>query len=198
MRALFIAMKEKQMQVKNGNTVSVHYKGTLSDGTVFDESRARGKTLNFTVGSGQMIGGFNDAVVGMATGDVKTVTISPEQAYGFHDPGSLQAVEKAAFGEGFEFRTGELVEGNGPRGPFVARIHALEEEKVVLDFNHPLAGEELTFEIELVSSGASTAASTSEWTSSMKKAELLEVAKTRGLSVTTRSTKAQIIDALGA
>ena len=139
------------MKVESGHNVQVHYKGTLKDGTVFDESRTRGKTLDFEVGSGKMIGGFNDAVVGMKRGETKTVTISPESAYGFHDPGALQAVEKSFFGEGFEFKTGEMVQGQGPRGPFVAKIHTIEEEKVVLDFNHPLAGEELNFEIELVS-----------------------------------------------
>ncbi len=107
------------MKVQNGHNVQVHYKGTLSDGTVFDESRGRERTLDFRVGSGKMLKGFNDAVVGMKRGDIRNVTLSPEDAYGFHDPGALQSVDKQFFGEGFEFRIGELVQGNGPRGPFV-------------------------------------------------------------------------------
>ena len=89
------------MKVQNGHNVQVHYKGTLSDGTVFDESRVRNKTLDFRVGSGQMLKGFNDAVVGMKKGDIRNVTLSPEDAYGFHDPGALQSVDKQFFGEGF-------------------------------------------------------------------------------------------------
>ena len=86
------------MKVQNGHNVQVHYKGTLSDGTVFDESRVRNKTLDFRVGSGQMLKGFNDAVVGMKKGDIRNVTLSPEDAYGFHDPGALQSVDKQFFG----------------------------------------------------------------------------------------------------
>ena len=178
------------MKVQNGHNVQVHYKGTLSDGTVFDESRGRERTLDFRVGSGKMLKGFNDAVVGMKRGDIRNVTLSPEDAYGFHDPGALQSVDKQFFGEGFEFRIGELVQGNGPRGPFVARIKTVEGDQVVLDFNHPLAGEELNFEIEMVSF--------SGWSNSMKKAELLEAAELQGINISSKATKAQILEALNA
>jgi len=176
------------MKVENGYNVQVHYKGTLSDGTVFDESRGRGKTLDFRVGSGRMLKGFNDAVVGMKKGDVRSVTLTPDDAYGFHDPGALQSVDKQFFGEGFEFRIGELVQGNGPQGPFVARINSVEGDQVILDFNHPLAGEELEFEIEMVSFAG--------WTSKTKKADLLEIAETRGIQVSSKATKSEIIQAL--
>lgn len=139
------------MLVKNGNTVSVHYKGTLSDGTVFDESRTRGKTLSFTVGSGQMIGGFNNAVIGMSAGESKTVSLSSDQAYGPLNPEATQVVPKEAFGEGFEFKLGEMIQGNAPTGPFIAKIQEVKDTEVTLDFNHPLAGKDLKFEIELVS-----------------------------------------------
>ena len=178
------------MKVKNGQNVQVHYKGTLKDGTVFDESRARNRTLNFRVGSGQMLKGFNDTVLGMSKGDVRNVTLSPEDAYGFHDPGALQGVDKGFFGEGFEFKIGEIVQGNGPRGPFIAKIHDVEGDTVVLDFNHPLAGEELNFEIELVSFEG--------WSNSMKKTELLEAAEAQGITVPSKATKAQILEALNA
>jgi peptidylprolyl isomerase len=186
------------MQVKNGNTVSVHYKGTLNDGTVFDESRPRGDTLNFTIGSGKMIRGFNDAVVGMATGETKNVTLSPEQAYGPHNPEAIQLVPKQAFGEDFVFELGGMIQGNGPQGTFLAKVQEVQEENVILDMNHPLAGQALSFEIELVSVEASTTATEATWSPTMKKTELLGIAKTLGLPVNTKSTKAQIINALGA
>lgn len=148
------------MKVENGSNVSVHYRGTLGDGTEFDNSRTRGQTLEFRVGSGQMIKGFNDAVVGMTTGETKSVTLVPADAYGDRNPEALQAVPRTAFGDDFEFEVGEMIQGNGPRGPFVARIHELQEADVVLDLNHPLAGEELNFEIEVVSVETDTAATT--------------------------------------
>lgn len=143
------------MQVQNGNTVDVHYVGTLNDGTEFDNSRTRGQTLNFTVGSGQMISGFNDAVVGMAPGETKTVTLSPEQAYGPRNPEATTVVPKEAFGADFPFEIGGMIQGNGPSGPFLAKIEAVTDTEVTLDLNHPLAGKELNFEIELVSVGDS-------------------------------------------
>ena len=185
------------MQVKNGNTVSVHYKGTLNDGTVFDVSRPRGDTLDFTIGSGKMIRGFNDAVVGMSTGETKNITLSPEQAYGSHNPEATQLVPKQAFGEDFVFELGGMIQGNGPQGTFLAKVQEVQEENVILDMNHPLAGQALSFEIELVSV-ETPAAPPAAWTPTMKKAELLGIAKTLGLPVNTKSTKAQIINALGA
>jgi FKBP-type peptidyl-prolyl cis-trans isomerase 2 len=185
------------MKVTTGHNVSVHYKGTLTDGTEFDNSRVRGQTLDFQVGSGRMIRGFNDALLGMVVGDTKKVTLLPEDAYGERDPEAIQPVPKEAFGPDFEFEIGGTVQGNGPRGPFLAKIQALDEEKVLLDMNHPLAGEELSFEIELVGNQGGTDTETeADWSSSMKKAELLEVAHARGLKVNTRTTKAQIIEAL--
>jgi peptidylprolyl isomerase len=150
------------MLVKNGNTVSVHYKGTLNDGTVFDESRPRGKTLDFTVGSGQMIGGFNNAVVGMTTGETKTVTLGADDAYGQHNPEAIQVVPRQAFGEDFKFEIGGMIQGNGPAGPFLAKIQEVADTEVTLDMNHPLAGEELTFEIEVLSVNEPTTTTTTE------------------------------------
>jgi len=139
------------MKVTTGHTVSVHYKGTFPDGTEFDNSRIRGEALSFEVGSGRMIRGFNDAVVGMATGETKTVTLQPETAYGMPEKDAFQNVPKTAFGEDFTFELGGMIKGNGPQGPFLAKIHEVQDEEVVLDFNHPLAGKELNFEIEIVS-----------------------------------------------
>lgn len=181
------------MKVQNGANVSVHYRGTLNDGTEFDNSKIRGKTLNFQVGAGKMLPGFDRAIVGMTTGQTKKINLVSDEAYGPRIPDAIQVVPKTAFGTDFEFLVGEVIQGNGPKGPFLAKIQEEREEEVLLDFNHPLAGEDLNFEIELVSIGE---AATAPWNPSMKKAELLEFAKASSLKVTTRSTKAQIIEAL--
>tara|TARA_R100000008_G_scaffold72440_3_gene50638 strand:- start:680 stop:1258 length:579 start_codon:yes stop_codon:yes gene_type:complete len=188
------------MKVENGHTVHVHYRGTFEDGTEFDNSRERGRTLDFQVGSGQMIPGFDSALVGMTAGEQKSVSLSADEAYGPRREASVQAIPKTAFAPDFEFEVGRMIQGNGPRGPFVAKVEALHENEVVLDFNHPLAGKNINFEIELVSivDNGNTAETPqmANWSASMKKAELLEVAKQQGLKVNTRTTKAQIIAAL--
>ena len=185
------------MKLITGHNINVHYKGTLTDGTEFDNSRTRGQTIAFQVGSGQMIPGFNDAVVGMATGETKSVTLAPTEAYGPRNEEALNTVPREAFGENFEFEVGATIQGNGPRGVFLAKIHDLQEENVILDMNHPLAGQSLNFEIELVSVNEATVISAT-WSPTMKKAELLGVAKTLGLDVNTRTTKAQLVAALSA
>ena len=139
------------MKVTNGHNVSVHYVGTLTDGTEFDNSRTRGQAVSFEIGSGRMISGFNDAVVGMAVGETKKVTLAPEQAYGTRNENALQNVPRDAFSEDFNFEIGGMIQGNGPRGPFLAKIHEVGDQEIILDMNHPLAGQELNFEIELVS-----------------------------------------------
>jgi len=137
--------------VKKGHNVKVHYKGTLKDGTEFDNSKNRGSTLNFQVGSGQMIKGFDNAVKGMGLGEVKTVTLAPNEAYGDVNPDAFKDFPKNAFPTDFDFKVGETVHGSSPQGqPMVAKIAALNDDTVTLDLNHPLAGEDLTFEIELI------------------------------------------------
>jgi len=187
------------MKVQNGHYVKVHYKGTLDDGTEFDNSHVRGKPLDFEVGSRKLIRGFSAALLGMTEGQIKTVKMAPEEAYGPRNPDAVQPVPREAFAEGFEFEEGGTVQGNGPRGPFLAKILEVQEEHIVLDMNHPLAGKDLTFEIEVVSveSDGSTP-QLANWSASMKKAELFEVAKDQGLKVNTRTTKAQLIAALEA
>jgi peptidylprolyl isomerase len=139
------------MKVATGDNVKVHYRGTLTDGTEFDNSHNRGTPLEFTIGSGQMIVGFNDAVIGMSEGEKKTFSITPEMAYGQRIEEAVQAVPRQTFSEDFEFEVGGMIQGNGPRGPFVAKIKEFDDDMVTLDLNHPLAGEELSFEVELVS-----------------------------------------------
>tara|TARA_R100000664_G_C2755600_1_gene143332 strand:- start:730 stop:1347 length:618 start_codon:yes stop_codon:yes gene_type:complete len=186
-------MRGEKMKVQNGNNVSVHYRGTLNDGTEFDNSKIRGQTLSFEVGSGRMLPGFDRAVVGMTVGQTKKISLAANEAYGPRIPDAIQAVPKTSFPPDFEFLVGEVIQGNGPQGPFLAKIEEEKEQEVVLDFNHPLAGEDLSFEIELVSFEDPAASS---WNSKMKKAELLAIAKGAGLDVNTKSTKAQIIEAL--
>lgn len=136
--------------VEHGQKVKVHYRGTFSDGEEFDSSYTRDVPLEFEVGAGQMISGFDSAVNGMTEGEKKTITLQPEDAYGVSRPEAVRDVEKSMFPPDFEFKVDELVQGNTPQGPFVARIVALEENTVKLDLNHPLAGKELNFEIELL------------------------------------------------
>tara|TARA_A200000159_G_scaffold151250_1_gene161245 strand:- start:710 stop:1156 length:447 start_codon:yes stop_codon:yes gene_type:complete len=139
-------------QVKSGNTVSVHYVGTLNDGTEFDSSRARGEAMSFTVGSGQLIAGFDQAVHGMTIGETKTVTLSPAEAYGDVQENLTQTVPTNAFPEGFDFTVGNQVMGHGPGGtPVVATIKEIQDAEIILDMNHPMAGKTLNFNIELVS-----------------------------------------------
>ena len=188
-----------------GHTVSVHYVGTLQDGTEFDNSRHRDRPLEFQVGVTNMIPGFVNAVVGMSVGDTRAVTLQPSDAYGHRDPDARQAVPRAAFGPDFEFEVGGTVQGNGPQGNFLATIEDYDDDEVILDLNHPLAGEHLTFNIELVTIDGTVAEPEAEqefvmsdWNAKMRKTELLQLAKSRGLPVNTRSTKAQIIEALSA
>lgn len=188
------------MKVTEGQQVSVHYRGTFSDGTEFDNSKSRGQPLSFSLGAGQMIDGFNNAVVGMSVGESKTFTLAASEAYGPHNDSAVQEVSRSSFEPGFDFIVGEIIRGQTPQGPFVARIESLQDDTVTLDFNHPLAGKDLTFEVELVSAEPleQDTPVMANWSPKMKKAELLEVAKSQGLNVNTRSTKAQIIEALSA
>ena len=136
------------MAAKSGDTVRVHYTGTLDDGTTFDSSEGR-DPLEFTVGSGQVIPGFDAAVDGLEVGEAKKVTIPSKEAYGEHNPEAQQCVPKEAFEQ--EPEVGGVVELAAPDGRKLAAVIAeIAEEQVTLDFNHPLAGKDLTFDIELV------------------------------------------------
>ena len=185
------------MKVKNGDTVTVNYRGTIpaEDNVEFDSSYRRGAPVDFEVGSGKMIDGFDNALVGMEPGETKIVEITKADAYGDVDNSAFQLIPKQQFGEGFEFIKDGMIQGNGPMGPFIARIDEIREEHVVLDFNHPLAGKDLVFEITLESI-VDLSLPVANWSASMKKAELFEIAKSQGLKVNTRSTKMDIIEAL--
>ncbi|MDF1542093.1 MAG: peptidylprolyl isomerase [Anaerosomatales bacterium] len=131
-----------------GTTVRVHYRGTLEDGSEFDTSRGR-DPLEFTIGSGQVIPGFESAVADMAVGDNTTITLDAENAYGGYHEEAVQVVPVTAFTDDpYEGAVVQLLGPNGER--LAATITAIEGDDVTLDFNHPLAGKELTFEIELI------------------------------------------------
>jgi peptidylprolyl isomerase len=138
----------RRMAVKTGDTVRVHYRGSLTDGTLFDESEGRGP-LAFTVGIGQVIPGFERAVVGLEPGESVTVTIEPEDAYGPRHEQLHHTVSTADFAsEPFVGGEINLVSPEGDEMP--GRIVAIDGDEVTLDFNHPLAGETLIFEVTLV------------------------------------------------
>ncbi len=139
------------MQVKQGDTVKVHYTGTLNDGSEFDSSYKRNEPIEFQTGTGQMIQGFDNAVMEMTVGEKKTVNIPAAQAYGEQNPEAMMAVPRTNFPPEFEFVVGEMVQGQTETGqPLQAIILEVMDEEVVLDFNHPLAGQDLNFDIELM------------------------------------------------
>ena len=140
-------MSAKTAQV--GDKVSVHYVGKLNDGRVFDSSKER-EPLEFTVGSDQLISGFDTALVGMKEGGQKVVVLPPDQAYGEHDPELVKEVDKKYFPPHLHPEAGQSLRlGEGPEATIVT-ITSVDKDTVVLDANHPLAGSVLTFEIELV------------------------------------------------
>lgn len=137
-------------QATKGSKVKVHYTGTLTDKTVFDSSKNR-EPLEFTVGAGQMIEGFDAAVDGMKVGESKQVTIPSEKAYGPKREEAMITVPKAQMPEGMPLEPGAQVEARQQDGRTqVLVIAEVKDEEVVLDANHPLAGKDLIFDIELV------------------------------------------------
>lgn len=145
-------MSTNNNTAENGSTVEVHYRGTLTDGTVFDSSYDRDQPIDFQIGAGTMIPGFNDAVIGMTVGEKKTVNLGPNEAYGAVNPNAVSEVSKVNFPSDFEFVSGQVVQGSNEQGhPVIGTINEVKSDVVVIDFNHPMAGKVLNFEIELVS-----------------------------------------------
>tara|TARA_B100000282_G_C31606653_1_gene432670 strand:+ start:135 stop:566 length:432 start_codon:yes stop_codon:yes gene_type:complete len=139
-------------KVENGQTVNVHYTGTFDDGTKFDSSHDREETLSFQVGSGQVVKGFENAILGMSVGDTKSIQLTPAEAYGDPVQEAIQEVPMTAFPEGTELTEGITIVGqNGQGQQMMGRVVGLTDTTATLDFNHPLAGKNLNFEIELVS-----------------------------------------------
>ncbi len=138
-------------QVKSGDTVRVHYHGKLTNGSTFDSSEGR-EPLEFTVGNGQVIKGFDDALVNMQVGEKKTVEIPVDQAYGQRNNDMMMEYPKSEFPAEMTPEVGmELHMSDNTGNVFPVVIAEVKDETVLLDANHPLAGEDLVFDIELVS-----------------------------------------------
>ncbi|MEZ5986645.1 MAG: peptidylprolyl isomerase [Hyphomonas sp.] len=137
-------------QVKNGDTVSIHYKGTLNDGTTFDSSEGR-DPLAFQVGSGQIIPGLDVALPGMSVGDKKTVNVPCDQAYGPVNPNMRQEVPRAEIPAEIPTEIGTRLQMQSQTGQVIPVVVVdANEATITLDANHPLAGQDLTFAIELI------------------------------------------------
>lgn len=137
-------------QAKKGDVVKVHYAGRLEDGTEFDSS-ADSEPMEFTVGTEEVIPGFDQAVVGMAPGEAKTVTIASDQAYGPHLEEMVAEMARKDIPADLELAVGNRLEVSQEDGAtFLVEVTDLSEDMVTLDANHPLAGKTLIFEISLL------------------------------------------------
>ncbi len=137
-------------QVKNGDTVKVHYTGKLTDGETFDSSVGR-EPLEFTVGAGQMIPGFDAALPGMSVGDKKTINIPASEGYGDINEQAIIDFPKENVPEDMKLEPGmSLTLSNQEGQPFPVVVKEIKDDVIILDANHFLAGKELVFDIELV------------------------------------------------
>ncbi|MHC4197311.1 MAG: FKBP-type peptidyl-prolyl cis-trans isomerase [Planctomycetota bacterium] len=137
-------------QAKDGDTVRIHYTGRLDDGEVFDSSTER-EPLQFTLGAGQVIPGFEQGTLGMNPGEAKTINIPADKAYGPHRKEMVMTVDRKELPEDFELKIGmqlRIPQEDGRALP--AKVTDISESNVTLDANHSLAGKDLTFDIELV------------------------------------------------
>ena len=136
-------------QAKTGDTVKVHYTGKLDDGTVFDTSADR-EPLQFTIGEGQIIPDFEQAIVGMNLGESKTIQIPSENAYGPHQKEMVMVVDRKEFPDDLKPEVDQRLQVRQPDGQsFAVTVTDVSESKVTLDGNHLLAGKDLTFDIQL-------------------------------------------------
>lgn len=135
--------------IDNGKTVKVHYTGTLEDGTVFDSSQER-DPIEFEIGAGTVIPGFEEAIKEMAVEETKTITIPSAEAYGEYREDMCGDFPRDQLPDEITPEVGMVLEMQTPEGDMPVRITALEDETLTLDANHPLAGQDLTFELTLV------------------------------------------------
>ncbi|MFN2309890.1 MAG: peptidylprolyl isomerase [Gammaproteobacteria bacterium] len=137
-------------QIQPGSRVRLHLSLTLSNGTVA-ESSFDGAPLELVIGDGSLVHGLELALYGLRAGQRQTLTLHPEQAYGAHDPEALGWLPRAQFPAGMVLQPGALVGFTGPQGEEVAAlVTAVEADRVQIDFNHPLAGKPLVFEVEIL------------------------------------------------
>lgn len=135
--------------VETGKTVKVHYTGTLNDGSVFDSSQGR-DPLEFQVGAGQVIPGFDAAIQQMDVGATQTIKIPSDQAYGEVRQEMIALIPHEQFPDGLNPEVGQTLQLRTPEGALPVRVTDVKDNGVVIDGNHPLAGEDLTFELTLV------------------------------------------------
>lgn len=137
-------------QAKKGDKVAIHYTGRLTDGTEFDTSTGK-QPLEFQVGAGEIISGLDEKVEGMAVGDKATVTVPASDAYGEHDPARVHKLPKAQLPEDIDLSAGKQLSATTSDGKQISlSVVDVGEEHVTLDANHPLAGQDLVFDLELV------------------------------------------------
>jgi peptidylprolyl isomerase len=137
-------------QAKKGDKVKIHYTGRLQDGSVFDSSSGR-EPMQFSIGSGQVIPGFEEAVTGMKVGEKKTAEIPCGKAYGDRDPSMVMVVDRQQVPAELNPEVGQRLEMGSPSGELVVvNVIEVNDENITLDANPPLAGEDLIFDIELV------------------------------------------------
>jgi FKBP-type peptidyl-prolyl cis-trans isomerase 2 len=137
-------------QAKNGDTVKVHYKGLLEDGTVFDDSSER-DPLQFTIGGGQLIPGFEQAVIGMNPGESKKVKVLVDDAYGPPREDLVVEINRNEFPVHLEPKVGQQLQYRGEDNKImIVSVTAVSETNITLDANHPLAGRDLNFELQLI------------------------------------------------
>jgi peptidylprolyl isomerase len=147
---LHIIKEQDMTQAKIGDTVSVHYTGKLADGSIFDSSAGE-EPLIFTLGEGELIEGFEEGILGMSVGEKKTVTVAPEKAYGEPSDDMWLEVPLSEMPADLELNIGDELElTNEEDEPMIVIVSELSDDTVTLDGNPPLAGETLTFELELV------------------------------------------------
>jgi len=177
--------------VENGNSVELHYKGTFPNGEVFDDSRSRGETMNIEVGEGLLLKAFESALLGMSEGETKTIKLTADEAYGQPIAEAVVTAPRSAFPDGFPFTEGMPVQGQGPNGePVRAKIVSFTDTDVTLDHNHPLAGKDINFEIELVEIKNSN--SFSDYTVK----ELRAFAKEKGIKGFSTMKKSDLVETL--
>jgi peptidylprolyl isomerase len=147
--AVLAACSAGGMKVADNTVVQLNYKGTFSDGTVFDSSEGR-EPLEFLVGSGLIIPGLEQGIMGLRAGEKKRVEVKAADAYGEYDPAARQEVPKDQFPEDMKLEAGMQLFAQTPQGPIPVNIAEIKENTVVVDFNHPLAGKDLIFDVEIL------------------------------------------------
>ena len=137
--------------IENGSTVVLHYRGTFADGTEFDSSHNRGEPMTVAIGTGHLIKGFNDALVGMTEGESKTFTLEPGEAYGDVDPDAKTELSRDIFPDGFDLSEGQTIPLQGPNDQtLLSRVIGYDDSTVTVDLNHPMAGKNLTFDVDVI------------------------------------------------